>query len=158
MPLICLETFINASPHVVFDLSRSVDLHKASMTHHKEEVVDGIKNGLMEIGDVVTWKATHLFKSRMLTVKITALKKPLFFVDEMVAGDFKKMRHEHKFSAWDQGTLMIDRFYFETPFGVIGNLANYFFLKNYMTRLLAERNSMIKKIAESNQVKQYFNI
>lgn len=155
MPLILLETFINASPQVVYDLSRSVDLHKASMTHHKEVIIDGIRNGLMQKGDTVTWKAFHLGKKRTLKVKLTEAEPPGFFADEMTEGDFKKMRHEHAFTPVETGTLMTDRFLFESPFGRIGQFANFFFLKNYMTRLLKERNSVIKKIAESNQAKQY---
>lgn len=155
MPLICLQTIIKAPQEVVFDLSRSVDLHKASMTHHKEKIVAGVRVGLMNKGDTVTWQAEHLWQSRTLTVKLTEQEAPYFFADEMVKGDFSKMRHEHEFQEIAEGTLMIDRFSFETPFGILGKLINSLFLKTYMTRLLKERNKTIKKIAESNLWKQY---
>lgn len=157
MPLIYLETRINAAPQIVFDLSRSVDLHKASMLHHKEEIVDGVQNGLMHKGDTVTWEARHLWRHRRLKVKLTELAAPHFFVDEMVAGDFKKMKHEHQFNATANGTKMIDRFYFETPFGIFGQIINVLFLKAYMTRLLRERNRVIKAFAEGNRAKQYLH-
>jgi hypothetical protein len=155
MPLIQLETFIKASPHVVFDLSRSVDLHKSSMEHHKEKVIDGIQKGLLKKGETVTWQARHVFRSRKLKVTITELEAPQFFADEMIEGDFKKMRHEHLFKTVKDGTLMIDRFYFESPFGILGSLTNALFLKKYMTRLLLERNKEIKRIAETDLWKQY---
>lgn len=150
MALIRLETFINASPQTVFDLSRSVDLHKASMKHHAEEAVDGIKSGWMNKGDTVTWQATHLFKTRKLKVRITAMEPPLRFVDEMVEGDFKMMRHEHVFQPMNSGTMMTDRFLFASPFSIIGKAFDTLFLKRYMTRLLRERNTEIKRIAESS--------
>lgn len=156
MPIIYLETFIHALPQVVFDLSRSVDLHKASMRHHNEEIIDGVRTGLINKGDTVTWKAKHFFKTRTLKVQLTEVRQ-CFFVDEMIAGDFKKMRHEHEFKLVAQGTLMIDRFYFEVPFGVFGRLINFLFLKNYMTRLLQERNNVIKAIAESNSQDQFLH-
>lgn len=62
MPLIYLETFIKAPQQIVFDLSRSVDLHKSSMLKHKEEIIDGVSSGLVNKGDTVTWQAKHLFK------------------------------------------------------------------------------------------------
>ena len=155
MPTIYLETTIKASPSIVFDLSRSVNLHKASMTHHREEIIDGVCRGLMKKGDTVTWKAKHLWQNRTLNVKLTELEAPHFFADEMIKGDFKKMRHEHQFKKVENGTLMIDRFYFETPFGILGQFINFLFLKRYMTRLLEERNKTIKQIAETNQWKQY---
>lgn len=156
MPTIYLETFIDASPNIVFDLSRSVDLHKASMHHHNEQIIDGVKNGLMNKGDTVTWKATHFFKMRTLKVQLTEVRHQ-FFVDEMIEGDFKKMRHEHEFKSVAQGIIMIDRFYFETPFGIFGRLINFLFLKSYMTRLLQERNNVVKKVAESNKQHQFLH-
>src|SRR5947209_7388211 len=109
MPLICLKTFIDAPVEVVFDLSRSVDLHKASMKRHNEEIIDGVKKGLMNEGDTVTWKAKHFFKSRTLTIKLTKLVAPSFFEDKMITGDFKLMRHIHSFDEQNSGTLMIDK-------------------------------------------------
>jgi hypothetical protein len=79
MRLIHLTTFIEAPQERVFDLSRSVDLHKYSMTSHQEKIIDGVMSGLMNLNDTVTWKARHFFKERMLQVKITQLQKPDFF-------------------------------------------------------------------------------
>lgn len=149
MPLIHLQTFIKAPVETVFDLSRSVDLHTSSMAHHKEEVIAGIATGLMKKGDTVTWQARHLFQVRKLKVMITEMSTPAFFADEMLEGDFKKMRHEHYFQAQNGGTLMIDKFYFETPFGWLGKLVNLVFFKQYMTRLLLERNKELKQTAEN---------
>lgn len=149
MPLIYLETFINAPVEIVFDVSRNVDIHQSSMTKYKEEIVDGVASGMVKQGDTITWRAKHLFKNRLFKSKITEMNVPSFFVDEMVEGDFKKMRHEHRFKAIDNGMLMIDQFYFETPYGIFGKLVNFLFLKSYMKRLLAERNKEIKRIAEA---------
>lgn len=157
MPVIHLETFVEAPIDVVFDLSRSFDLHKTSMKHHKEEIIDGVRNGLMNEGDTVTWQAKHLFQVRKLKVTITQMSSPTFFADEMVEGDFKRMKHEHFFQSSDQGTMMMDFFFFESPYGMVGKLADSIFLKKYMTRLLLERNNHIKQIAENNLWKQYLN-
>ncbi len=155
MPQIHLQTFIKAPVEVVFDLSRSVDLHKVSMQHHNEEIIDGITQGLMNEGDTVTWRAKHLFISRTLKVKLTELRSPTFFADEMMEGDFKAMRHEHHFESVNEGTMMIDKFTFESPFGIIGKTVNALFLTAYMTRLLRERNAEIKRIAEGDLYKQF---
>lgn len=156
MPVIYLETFIKAPLQVVFDLSRNVDLHKASMYHHNEKIIDGVRTGLMNMGDTVTWKAKHFFRNRTLKVQLTEVRHQ-FFVDEMIEGDFKKMRHEHTFKSIAEGTMMIDRFYFETPFGIFGRLINFLILKSYMTRLLQERNGVIKQVAESNKQHQFLH-
>src|SRR4249920_660303 len=117
MPNIHLTTFIAAPVERVFDLSRNIDLHKQSMTRHKEEAVAGIRFGLIEKDETVTWKAKHLFKTRLLRSKITEMKKPMVFVDEQSQGDFKMLKHEHHFKSCDNGTIMIDVVQFEIPYG-----------------------------------------
>jgi ligand-binding SRPBCC domain-containing protein len=91
----------------------------------------------------------------VLRVKITEIKRPDYFADEQVEGDFKMMKHEHYFKPVDNGTIIIDQFHFKTTKGWIGNLFSQVYLEKYLTRLLIERNNIIKKIAESNQWKQF---
>ena len=155
MPTIHLTTFIAAPIERVFDLSRSVDLHKHTMRKHKEEPIGGVINGLLNEGTEVTWKAHHLFKTRILKTKITAFDKPNSFTDEQTTGDFKMMEHQHFFKPIENGTIMIDIFRFETPYKLLGGLVNGIYLTGYMKSLLEERNKMIKAIAEGNGWKNY---
>ena len=154
MPTIHLTTFIAAPVNVVFDLSRSVDIHKKSMQDHGEEAVAGTRFGLMEREDTVTWKAKHFFKTRILRVKITGMQKNEQFTDEQLDGDFKLMKHEHYFKPCDNGTIMIDLFHFESPYGTIGKWFNGLYLSRYMRKLLEHRNNMIKEFAENGKWKQ----
>lgn len=154
MPTIHLTTFIAAPAEVVFDLSRHIGLHKESMSHYKEEAVAGTRMGLIEKEETVTWRAKHLFKNRLLRVKITEMKKPEMFVDEQVQGDFRMMKHEHHFKPCENGTLLIDLFHFETPYGIVGRWLNALYLTNYMKKLLEQRNRTIKEVAESDRWKR----
>ena len=154
MPTIHLTTFIAAPAEVVFDLSRHIGLHKESMSHYKEEAVAGTRMGLIEKEETVTWRAQHLFKNRLLRVKITEMKKTELFVDEQLQGDFKMMKHEHHFKPCENGTLLIDLFHFETPYGIVGRWLNALYLTNYMKKLLEQRNRTIKEVAESDRWKR----
>ena len=78
---------------------------------------------------------------------------PLSFADEMVEGDFKSLRHEHHFKRIDNGTLLIDLFHFEAPYGGLGRLANKLFLTRYLKKLLETRNQVIKEYAETEKWK-----
>jgi ligand-binding SRPBCC domain-containing protein len=157
MPTIHLTTFIEAPAERVFDLSRSIELHKKSMAHTGEQAVAGTTAGLIELEDTVTWKAKHLFKIRVLKMKITAMQKPLSFTDEMVSGDFKSMKHEHHFKQISNGTLLIDLFSFEIPYGRAGKLAGKVFLNRYLRKQLDHRNQFIKQYAESEKWKFILN-
>jgi ligand-binding SRPBCC domain-containing protein len=154
MPVIHLTTFIAAPVEVVFDLSRHVDVHKRSMVNFKEEAVAGTRFGLIEKDETVTWKAKHFFKTRFLRVKVTDLKKPDRFTDEQLNGDFKKMKHEHHFKPCDNGTIMIDLFEYEVPYGWLGKIFDKLYLSKYIVRLLHQRNQTIREYGESDKWKR----
>lgn len=153
MPRIKLKTEIKAEKEIVFDLSRSIDLHKISTEHTKETAVDGKTSGLIGADEWVTWKAKHFGIYQKLTSRITEYNRSDFFSDEMEKGAFKKFRHEHHFSKINGGTLMTDIFDYEAPFGIFGQIADKLFLKKYMTELLEKRNCTIKEFAESDKWK-----
>jgi ligand-binding SRPBCC domain-containing protein len=154
MPTIHLTTFIAAPSQVVFDLSRHIGLHKESMADYKEEAVAGTRFGLIENEETVTWQAKHLFKNRLLRVKITEMKKSELFMTEQLQGDFKLMKHEHYFKPCDNGTILIDLFHFESPYGIFGQWFNSLYLTQYIKRLLEQRNKSIKEFAESDKWKK----
>jgi ligand-binding SRPBCC domain-containing protein len=151
MPLIHLTTFIEAPVERVFDLSRNIQLHKESMKRYKEEAVAGTRFGLIEKDETVTWKAKHFFKTRILRISITEMQKPVRFIDEQSQGSFKLMKHEHHFKPCDNGTIMIDLFEFESPYGTLGKWINSIYLTRYLKHLLQQRNKAIKEYAESNK-------
>ena len=157
MSFIQLTTFIEAPIERVFDLSRSVDLHEHSMQSFNEKSTAGKQAGLMELNETVTWKAKHLFKERSLTTKITAMQKPFSFIDEQVSGDFVSLKHEHYFKSVQNGTIMIDQFYFQTPYGTIGNWVSRLYLTGYLKKLLEQRNRFIKEAAETNKWKSFLS-
>jgi ligand-binding SRPBCC domain-containing protein len=153
MPTIHLTTFIAAPVERVFDLSRSIELHKKAMARTGEQAVAGTTMGLIGLNETVTWKAKHLYKTRIMKVRITEMKPPYSFTDEMVEGTFRSMKHEHHFKPIENGTLAIDFFNFETPYGALGKMINNVFLRRYMERLLEQRNQMIREYAESDKWK-----
>tara|TARA_B100000508_G_scaffold140085_1_gene139968 strand:+ start:59855 stop:60331 length:477 start_codon:yes stop_codon:yes gene_type:complete len=158
MPEIELKTEIKASIDVVFDLSRSIDLHKISTQHTNETAIDGKTSGLIGDGEFVTWRAKHFGVYQKLTSKITEYNRPTLFVDEMVKGAFKSFRHEHHFEQRSEGTLMTDYFDYVSPYGWLGKLADMLFLKKYMTNLLKKRNEVIKSFAESGRYKEVIDL
>ena len=154
MPRIELQTEIKADKNIVFDLSRSIDLHKISTEHTNEEAIAGKTSGLIGINESVTWRAKHFGVYQKLTSKITEFDRPNYFTDEMVKGAFSEFKHEHHFEESDDGTLMTDFFDYKSPFGILGKLADKIYLKRYMTELLIERNRIVKQFAESDKWKE----
>jgi ligand-binding SRPBCC domain-containing protein len=153
MPKIRTETTIGASIDIVFDLTRSIDLHKISTEQTNEEAIAGVTSGLINEGEWVTWRAKHLGVYQKLTSVVTACKKPHYFVDEMVKGAFKQFKHEHFLEEKNGQTFVVDIFDYESPLGFLGKIADVLFLENYMKRFLEKRNQVIKEFAESGKWK-----
>ena len=154
MPRIELRTEIKADRNIVFDLSRSIDLHKISTEQTNEKAIAGKTSGLIGMNESVTWRAKHFGVYQNLTSQITEFDRPNYFADEMVKGAFKEFKHEHNFAELNDGTLMTDFFDYKSPFGIFGKIADKLFLKKYMTKLLTERNRIVKEFAESERWKE----
>lgn len=152
MPIITIDTHIQAPINIVFDLARSIELHSISVSQTAEKAIAGRTSGLIEKGETVTWEATHFGVRQQLQSIISEMDAPYYFRDEMLKGAFKSIYHEHIFEKIDKNnTKMIDLFNYKSPYGIIGRFADFLFLKKYMHGFLFERNETIKKYAESDQ-------
>jgi ligand-binding SRPBCC domain-containing protein len=155
MPVIELETEISAPVERVFDLARSIDAHMFSTGPTRERAIGGRTSGLIELGETVTWEATHFGIRQQLTAEITALERPFLFEDVMQKGAFSSMKHRHLFEPIESGTRMKDEFFFRAPLGVFGRIAESTFLTAYMRRFLIRRNQVLKELAESEEWRNY---
>lgn len=155
MPIIFLETYIDAPIEKVFDLARSIDFHVSSTKQTQEEAIAGKTQGLIELHETVTWQARHLGVTQKLTSKITEMQFPNHFTDVMLKGAFSEMKHIHEFKQENNQTLMTDLFYYKTPLGLIGRIIDFVFLTKYMKNFLIIRNAELKRIAESEEWKQF---
>jgi ligand-binding SRPBCC domain-containing protein len=155
MPVIKLETRIDAPVEIVFDLSRSIDLHVESTAKTNERAVAGCMTGLIGLGEHVTWEATHFGIRQQLTTNITEFDPPFHFRDSMVKGAFHRFDHDHYFESVAAQTLMKDTFDYTSPLGILGRIADTIVLRRYMTRLLSVRNDLIKSVAESGRAEAF---
>lgn len=154
MPKIVLITKIKAAQKLVFDLSRSIDLHLISTEKTNEKAIAGKTEGLIELGETVTWCAKHLGVYQNFTSKVTGCKEADYFADEMVSGAFKSFKHEHFFSYKNGETILKDVMEYTSPLGILGKLVDFLFLEKYMTSFLMLRNKTIKEFAESDKWKE----
>ncbi len=155
MPVIHLQTLIDAPRARVFDLARSIDAHQASAKGTGERALAGVTSGLLAQGEEVTWEARHLGVKQRLTSRMTKLTHPQHFQDVMVKGVFKHLCHDHTFEDRAGKTLMTDRFEFRAPLGILGTLAELVFLTSYMRRFLEQRNRTLQQMAESDEWRKY---
>lgn len=126
------------------------------MAGSDEAAVAGVTGGLLDPGDSVTWRASHFGVPLELTAQVTAFDRPAFFRDEQVAGPFASLVHDHYFHGAGAGrTRMVDEFAFHAPFGPVGRAVDALVLQRYLRRLLTDRARFLKRVAESDDWRQY---
>lgn len=149
MPLISMETRINAPVEKVFDMARNVQVHCQTASWTNERVVQMGKSALLEKGDSVTFEAKHLGKKRKLTSRVTNFEPPESFTDKMVKGPFKSFSHQHNFQGMPDGTtVMYDIVEYTAPGGPLGLLIDKIVLEKYLKDFLTRRNRAFKQMAE----------
>ncbi|WP_455834433.1 SRPBCC family protein [Pseudarthrobacter siccitolerans] len=133
-------TRTNRKQSELFDLARSIDVHKSSLAKSREEAVAGVTTGLISLNEEVTWRAWHFGIPLRMTSRITEMHAPDYFVDEQVKGPFRRFRHVHEFRQDAEGTTMVDRVEFAAPFGIVGRLIEKLVLARYLQELIESRN------------------
>lgn len=68
------------------------------------------------------------------------------------------MVHDHYFEEQNDRTIMKDVFQFEAPLSFIGKLFSAVVLTKYMSRLLENRNRIIKEYAETNKAQSILKL
>lgn len=149
MPTIAITTDIDTPIESCFDLARDIGFHVRSLAHTNERAIAGRTDGLIELGETVTWQAKHLGMTREMTVKITAMDRPTHFRDEQTDGPFKHFVHDHFFEDLGHGvTRMRDVIGCASPFSVLGRLVDRVYLTGYLEKLITQRGLAIKTFLE----------
>jgi len=144
-----VETKIAAPPERCFLLSLNIDLHMASAAPTGERAIAGTTDGLIGLGETVTWQGRHFGFTLTHQTLITHYDEPGYFQDIMLKGMFRSFQHDHFFESDAQnGTTMRDELQFAAPLGPLGRIAEIVVLRRYLTRFLVERNATIRHIAE----------
>jgi ligand-binding SRPBCC domain-containing protein len=155
METIRLGTWIDAPVERCFLLSLSVDLHVAAARSTREKTAAGVTEGMISEGETLTFKGRHFGVRWRHTSLIEKLRPHSYYRDIMIAGPFEHFEHDHHFAPMDDGTRMRDDIRFSARGGLMGKLATRIFLRKRLKTYLIERNTMIKRIAESDDWHKY---
>ena len=144
-----LETRSRLDAAELFDRSLSIDAHVASMSHTDEVAIGGVTTGTITEGETVTWHARHLGIRWTMTVQISALDRPIRFVDQQIRGPFRLFVHEHTFTPLTDGCLMTDTLTVASP--VFGALADVL-AGTHQVRLFRETGQLGREVAWSRPI------
>ena len=128
---------------------RDIRIHTETTMQTNEKAVAGVTDGMIGLGQTVTFEGTHFGMRQRLTVQVTAFERPHLFVDEMTEGNFRSFKHIHEFVRVRSGTLMRDKIIWTSPFGILGKLVDKLLLESHLRNLVTTRNARLKQLAET---------
>ena len=79
------------------------------------------------------------FGRRKWVAEIKHIREPFSFVDEQRAGPYKFWYHYHELIKTDKGIRVIDRVYYEVPYGILGKLLHFFIIHKTLQRIFDYR-------------------
>ena len=96
---------------------------------------------------IIYYKVSPILKipTRWVT-EITHVKKNQYFVDEQRVGPYKIWHHEHHFKVQKDGVLMTDIISYKLPFGILGRIVNFLFIKNKINDIFNYRYNRMEEI------------
>lgn len=146
---------VNAPIERCFLLSTNLDLVRQSL---KMRLVAGQStrgSGLAEGGDRLVWRGWAFGLPHRHESVITRYERPDFFQDTMEQGRFKRFQHDHSFTEFGGRTLLNDKIRFSLPLGPLTRPLGRFVVTPHIARLLRHRLELLKRVAESDEWKQY---
>ena len=98
-------------------------------------------------GLLISYKVSPVFHIPLSWVTaITVVRKNEFFIDEQRTGPYKLWRHQHHFQQTENGVLMTDTVDYQLPFSIIGELANFTFVKSQLEGIFEYRRQQVERI------------
>jgi len=90
-------------------------------------------------------KIPFLGRTTWLT-EIKYVDEGVSFVDEQRVGPYKLWIHTHRLETVDGGTKMIDEVRYQMPFGLLGSIAHFFFVRRTLERIFKYRREKLEEI------------
>ncbi len=78
--------------------------------------------------------------------EITQVKDNQYFIDEQRFGPYSLWHHQHHFKAIDGGVEMTDIVHYKNPLGILGRLANTFFVKKKLDTIFNFRYQKVEEM------------
>jgi ligand-binding SRPBCC domain-containing protein len=78
--------------------------------------------------------------------EITHVKDKVYFVDEQRFGPYSLWHHKHFFKEISEGIEMIDIVDYKIPFGWLGSIAHYFFIRKKLEEIFNYRYTKLNKL------------
>ncbi|MBK6546803.1 MAG: SRPBCC family protein [Saprospiraceae bacterium] len=127
-------------------MASPVNLKEITPDYMHFQITSIQKTPVMYPGMIISYKISPFFGLKLLWVtEITQVKENCYFVDEQRIGPYSMWHHEHHIEEIEGGVLMIDIVSYQPPYGFIGAIANFIFIRRKLLEIFNYRELAIRK-------------
>ena len=132
-------------------ISSPKNLDKIAPKWMRFEITSNNKDNIIFPGMIITYRITPLLNIPLKWVtEITCVKEKISFIDQQNTGPCKEWIHEHRLEATQKGVIMHDTIKYIPPFGIIGKITNWIFIKRRVIKIFDYRKKCLDEIFHSN--------
>lgn len=141
------KQFIPATIDEVWDfISSPKNLKRITPPYMGFDIVSESPVDTMYTGIIVAYKVSPMFGLKMNWVtEITHIEDKHYFIDEQRFGPYTFWHHKHFIKAVAGGVEMTDILHYKVPFGWIGDIVNFLFIRSKLQEIF---NFRFKKVEE----------
>lgn len=101
----------------------------------------------MYAGQIIEYKVRPLLRIPLYWMtEITQVVDQQYFIDEQRFGPYALWHHQHHFKAIEGGVEMTDIVHYKNPLGILGRLANRFFVKRKLEHIFDYRFRKVEEL------------
>jgi ligand-binding SRPBCC domain-containing protein len=78
--------------------------------------------------------------------EITQVQEPVYFIDQQRFGPYTLWHHQHHFKAIPGGVEMTDIVHYRIPLGILGDFANWLFVKQKLESIFQYRYKSVEEL------------
>ena len=109
------------------------------------EIISRFHGLRMYPGQLIEYKVRPLLGIPVYWMtEITQVQEPLYFIDQQRFGPYALWHHQHHFKAIPGGVEMTDIIHYRIPFGPLGYLANWLFVKKKLEGIFQFRYKAVE--------------
>ena len=102
---------------------------------------------IIKEGQLIDYTLTILYCIKLRwTTLITKYQFPNIFIDKQLKGPYSLWHHTHTFISQNGGTLIKDSVVYSVPFGLLGRLLNFIYIKYDLSNIFKYRHKILNNI------------
>jgi len=105
----------------------------------------------MKEGQLIDYTIEIFKKEIRWRTLITEYEKPKKFIDQQLKGPYSMWHHTHTFNSHNDYVEMVDEISYVVPFGILGQIVNFIFIKRDLISIFEYRKKVINKYFKENE-------